>query len=234
MCGTGRWGLQANSADGCCMTGRDDSGRCSFCGCVQQEVGSLFARGEGGICAPCVELAVDALDREVERSLEPGDECVGLCNQILGDESSRDGTSGVASESARGLMAGLVEQQALICALLAEIEQKAGQAIPDGVRKPLMDLLAASRVLRAEARSWAGAEPPAPAGAGAPSWLRPCLERLGGTVDALRALRPALEGLVPGVRLKVIDEAVGVINEVNGLLATVAAYEATGKPRPVD
>jgi hypothetical protein len=58
------------------MTGRDDSGRCSFCGREQQEVGSLFSRGEGGICAPCVELAVEAMDREVERSLEPGEKPV--------------------------------------------------------------------------------------------------------------------------------------------------------------
>ena len=49
-------------------------------------------------------------------------------------------------------------------------------------------------------------------------------------MDALRALRPALEGLVPGVRLNVIDEAVGRINEVSGLLATVATYETTGNP----
>ena len=55
------------------MTGRDDSGRCSFCGREQREVGALFSRGEQGICAPCVELAVAALDREVEQSLEPGE-----------------------------------------------------------------------------------------------------------------------------------------------------------------
>ena len=91
-----------------------------------------------------------------------------------------------------------------------------------------MDLLAASRALRAEAGSWSGADPPE--GPDVPGWLRPCLERLGGTVDALRALRPALEGLVPGVRLNVIDEAVGRINEVSGLLATVATYETTGNP----
>ena len=54
------------------MTARDDSGRCSFCGRGQEESGSLFSHGEGRICAACVELAVDALDREVERSLASG------------------------------------------------------------------------------------------------------------------------------------------------------------------
>jgi ClpX C4-type zinc finger len=51
------------------MPGRDDSGRCSFCARGEAEVGRLFSRGEGSICAPCVEIAVDALDREV-RTLE--------------------------------------------------------------------------------------------------------------------------------------------------------------------
>jgi len=180
---------------------------CSFCGKSQREVRKLIAGPRVFIC----------------------DACIGLCNQILGDELSRDATSSVVPESARGLMAGLIAQQALVCAFLAEIEQKAGEAIPAAVRKPLLDLLAASRALEAEAQSWACPEPFDGPSATVPGWLRPCLERLGGTVDALRALRPALEGLVPGIRLKVIDEAVGRINEVSGLLATVATYEVTGE-----
>ena len=125
---------------------------CSFCGKNQREVKTLIA-GPG--CYIC-------------------DQCIGLCNEILGDELLRDRPSDAAPESASG----------------------------------------------AEAR--------------VSSWLRPCLERLGGTVDALQALRPALEGLVPGLRLKVLDDGVGQISEVRGLLVTAAANESVGKPRSVD
>ena len=55
------------------MTGCDDSGRCSFCGREQEEVGSLFTRGEAEICAPCVDLAVESLDRQTERIVAQSD-----------------------------------------------------------------------------------------------------------------------------------------------------------------
>jgi hypothetical protein len=81
---------------------------CSFCGKSQREVRRLIAGPRVFIC----------------------DSCIGLCNQILGDELSRDATSSVAPERARGLMAGLIDQQAFVCAFLAEIEQRRVRRFP--------------------------------------------------------------------------------------------------------
>ena len=126
-------------------------------------------------------------------------------------------------------MAGLVEREGRLAELLGDIGRHAGEAMPETVRQALMDLVIASRTFRDEVMSWFGGATVAREMTRVPPWLRPCLERLGATAEALRALRPTLEGLVPGVRLKVIDEAVASIADVRGLLATVAASEAREK-----
>lgn len=60
---------------------------CSFCGKSQNEVRKLIAGPKVCIC----------------------DECIGLCNQIIGEAFSAIGSPSPTPESARGLMAGLVE-----------------------------------------------------------------------------------------------------------------------------
>ena len=168
---------------------------CSFCGKSQNEVRKLIAGPKVCIC----------------------DECIGLCNQIIGEAFSAIGSPSPTPESARGLMAGLVEL-----------------ALPEAVRKALMELVVASSALRGEMHSWGGGESESRAATEVSAWLRPSLERLSGTVEALRALRPALEGLVSGARIKVLDDAVGQLAEVRGLLVTVAEKESRGNARRVD
>ena len=179
---------------------------CSFCGKNQREVRKLIAGPKVFIC----------------------DECIGLCNQIIAEEYSRQ-ASPPTPESARGLLAGLVERERNFCELLGEVGRHADASLPEPVRKALLDLVAASNVLRAEMQSGASGEARSTA-TEVSAWLRPCLERLGGTIDSLRALRLALEGLVPGKRLKVVDDAVSQIDGVRGLLVAVAATEVREMP----
>jgi len=136
--------------------------RCSFCGKSQRAVKKLIAGPTVYIC----------------------DECIGLCNQIIEDEQSLDSCRGPTASSARGLIARLVEREGEFTDHLADIGRRTGSALPETVRKALADLVGASEALRVELQSWSGESTDARQSPPVSLWLRPCLERLGGSGSA--------------------------------------------------
>ena len=173
---------------------------CSFCDKNQREVKKLIAGPGVYIC----------------------DECVGLCNQIIGEELSPEDRREFAARSAQGIVGALVAQQARVSGLLNDCAMNTGSPLPESMRQAITQLATASRGLQSETVRWSGSEPDAPAPPGVAAWLEPCLDPLSRTADALRTLRPALETLVPGKRLTTIDQAIGSVLEVRGLVVSLA------------
>lgn len=163
------------------MTGRDDSGRCSFCGREQAEVGSLFSRGEGGICGPCVELAVDALDREVERSLEPGEKPVRTLERH-------------------------VERHRRLSDLLLTFGLLNPTAVPGQLVEALEHAAASSRALEAEVRRWTGSGWRV-TGTDPQIRLAHVAAKLVALLKPLKAWRATLPASVPGEQFYAIDQA---------------------------
>lgn len=164
---------------------------CSFCGKSQHEVKKLIAGPSVYIC----------------------DECIGLCNQIIGEEVSPVARADVSPESARSLIGQLISQERRACELLRVCVAHAGSAVPDAVKHAASELVSASRSFGAAAKGWGSTEEAPRPPSSVPVWLEPCLARLTGTAEVLQALRQALEGVVPGQRLKTIDHALGEISE---------------------
>jgi len=186
------------------MTGRDDRGRCSFCGRKQEEVGSLFSRGEGGICAPCVELAVDAMDREVERSLEPGEKPV----RTLGRQ---------------------VERHRRLSDLLLTFGLLNPGEVPGHLVEALEEVATSSRALEAEVRRWTGGgrrmtetDPEVR--------LAHVAAKLVALLQPLRAWRATLPPSLPGGQLYAIDQALTALATLARVLKDPAP-EGSGRRR---
>ena len=164
------------------MPGRDDSGRCSFCGRGEAEVGRLFSRGVGGICAPCVEIAVGVLDREVERSLEADSQPVRTLERQ-------------------------VERHRRLSDLLLTFALLNPADVPSHLVDELEKVAASSRGLETAVRRWVGGDkrttdtdPLARFGHVA--------AKLVGVLRPLRAWRASLPPSVPVGQLYAIDEAI--------------------------
>ena len=163
------------------MTGRDDSGRCSFCGREKQEVGSLFTRGEGGICAPCVEIAVATLDREVERSLEPGEKRLRTLERH-------------------------VERHRRLSEILLTFGLLNPTEVPGQLVEALEHAAASSRALEAEVRRWTGSGWRV-TGTDPEVRLAHVAAKLVALIQPLRAWRATLPPSLPGGQLYAIDQA---------------------------
>ena len=164
------------------MPGRDDSGRCSFCARGEAEVGRLFSGGEGSICAPCVEIAVDALDREVERRLE-------------GD-----------SRPVRTLER-QVERHRRLSDLLLTFALLNPAGVPAHLVDALEKVVASSRALEAAVRRWVGGHE-GPTETDPQARFAHVAAKLVGVLRPLRAWRASLPPGVPGGQLYAIDEAI--------------------------
>ena len=81
---------------------------CSFCDKNQREVKKLIAGPGVYIC----------------------DECVGLCNQIIGEELSPEDRREFAARSAQGIVGALVAQQARVSGLLNDLRDEHRLASP--------------------------------------------------------------------------------------------------------
>jgi len=164
------------------MPGREDSRRCSFCGRGEAEVRRLFSRGEGGICAPCVEIAVDALDRDVERSLEADSQPVRTLERQ-------------------------VERHRRLSDLLLTFALLNPAGVPAHLVDALEKVVASSRALEAAVRRWVGGDEGATE-TDLRSRLGHVAAKLVGVLRPLRAWRASLPPSVPGGQLYAIDEAI--------------------------
>lgn len=171
---------------------------CAFCGKSQREVEKLIAGPNVFIC----------------------DECVGLCDQILAGELSREHGRATSPESARGILGSLVEQVARVAELLLASATYEGSPLPEEMKQEIRRLVEASRALRSETERWNKAEPGERAALAA---LEPCIINLSRSAEALRTLGPVLDTLVAEEELDTIHEAIRSIVEVRGLLVSIAA-----------
>jgi hypothetical protein len=163
------------------MTGREDSGRCSFCGRAEREVGVLFSRGDQGICAPCVELAVAALDREVEQSLEPGKKPLKTLERH-------------------------VERHRRLSDLLLTFGLLNPTQVPGQLVEALEHAAASSRALEAEVRRWTGSGWRV-TGTDPQIRIAHVAAKLVALLQPLRAWRATLPATVPGEVSYAIDQA---------------------------
>jgi ClpX C4-type zinc finger len=183
---------------------------CSFCGKNQREVKKLIAGPNVYIC----------------------DECIGLCNDIMGEVRALDRVSEAGDKDVRALVGEAIVEEGKAAEVLLECRGRLGTALPESVWWRIGELVAVSRGLRSASEKWTTSrdtdtlEPPVPA------WIEPELARLTRTAEMLHALCQALAKSVPPERVAPLERAADELVALRDTLRSLASRHSRDVPPP--